>query len=91
MRVHSLAHSLALLLTHTLPTPLALPCANTLAHSLAHPLVDIRRTQVTVTGWLALACIISLVVVTVGGAFLLVRRFTGAAKPHTLHVKSGDA
>eukprot|EP00195_Chlamydomonas_chlamydogama_P004977 CAMPEP_0202901334 /NCGR_PEP_ID=MMETSP1392-20130828/14194_1 /ASSEMBLY_ACC=CAM_ASM_000868 /TAXON_ID=225041 /ORGANISM="Chlamydomonas chlamydogama, Strain SAG 11-48b" /LENGTH=885 /DNA_ID=CAMNT_0049587883 /DNA_START=46 /DNA_END=2703 /DNA_ORIENTATION=- len=48
-------------------------------------------STVTVTGWVALACIISLIVVMVGGAFLAYKRFIGADKPHTLHVKMGDA
>ncbi len=49
-------------------------------------------STVTVTGWVALACIISLIVVIVGGSVLLYRRFvTGEDKPHTLHVKMGDA
>jgi Golgi apparatus protein 1 len=46
---------------------------------------------VTVTGWVALACIISLIVVIIGGAFMLWKRVVGADKPHTLHVKMGDA
>lgn len=48
-------------------------------------------STVTVTGWVALACIISLVVVIVGGSFILFKRFVGGEKPHTLHVKMGDA
>ena len=54
-------------------------------------LVDSRGSAVTVTGWVALACIISLVVVIIGGSFVVYRRFIGADKPHTLHVKMGDA
>jgi Golgi apparatus protein 1 len=46
---------------------------------------------VTVTGWVALACIISIVVVAIGGSVLAYRRFSGQDKPHTLHVKMGDA
>lgn len=46
---------------------------------------------VTVTGWAALACMLSLVAVTVLGAALLVRRLTGQDKPHTQYLKSGDA
>ncbi|GFH19709.1 uncharacterized protein HaLaN_16706 [Haematococcus lacustris] len=48
-------------------------------------------STVTVTGWVALACIISLIVVIIGGSFMLYKRFIGADKPHTLHVKMGDA
>ena len=48
-------------------------------------------TGVTVTGWAALACILSLIAVSILGAVLLVRRLTGADKPHTQYVKSGDA
>lgn len=48
-------------------------------------------TGVTVTGWAALACIISLVVVTALAGVLMVRRLTGQDKPHTQYVKSGDA
>ncbi len=47
-------------------------------------------STVTVTGWVALACIISLIVVIIGGAFMLYKRLAGADKPHTLHVKMGD-
>ena len=47
-------------------------------------------SAVTVTGWVALACIMSLVVVAVGGSYMLYRRVTGADKPHTVHVKMGD-
>lgn len=48
-------------------------------------------STVTVTGWVALACIISIVVVLVGSVFLAYQRFITAEKPHTLHVKMGDA
>jgi len=48
-------------------------------------------STVTVTGWVALACIMSLVVVIIGGTFMLYRRVMGEDKPHTLHVKMGDA
>ena len=54
-------------------------------------LVDQRSSAVTVTGWVALACIFSLVIVIIGGTFVVYRRFIGADKPHTLHVKMGDA
>jgi Golgi apparatus protein 1 len=47
-------------------------------------------SAVTVTGWVALACIVSLVVVAVGGTYMLYRKVTGADKPHTVHVKMGD-
>lgn len=48
-------------------------------------------STITVTGWVALACIVSLIVVIIGGAVILYRRLVGAEKPHTLHVKMGDA
>ncbi|MEW5310424.1 MAG: hypothetical protein WDW38_002223 [Sanguina aurantia] len=48
-------------------------------------------STVTVTGWVALACIVSIVVVLVGSVFLAYQRFITAEKPHTLHVKMGDA
>jgi Golgi apparatus protein 1 len=48
-------------------------------------------STVTVTGWVALACIISLILVIIGGSFMAYRRFMGEDKPHTLHVKMGDA
>lgn len=57
-------------------------------------LVDPYRRDggsVTVTGWVALACILSLILVSVGGMVMLVRRMTGQDKPHTQYVKSGDA
>lgn len=47
--------------------------------------------SVTVTGWVALACIMSLVAVSIGGLALLYRRLTGGDRPHTQYVKSGDA
>lgn len=57
------------------------------------PLSPSPSAQVTVTGWVALVCIMSMVVVLVGGAFILFRRLSGADRSHTLyqHVKSGDA
>jgi Golgi apparatus protein 1 len=57
-------------------------------------LVDPYRrdgTNVTVTGWVALACIMSLVIVSVGGLVMVYRRVIGADRPHTQYVKSGDA
>jgi Golgi apparatus protein 1 len=48
-------------------------------------------SAVTVTGWVALACMLSIVVVAIWGMVLLYRRVTGADKPHTQYVKSGDA
>ncbi|GAX77303.1 hypothetical protein CEUSTIGMA_g4749.t1 [Chlamydomonas eustigma] len=48
-------------------------------------------SAVTVTGWVALACIVSLVVVIIGGTLVVYRRFIGVDKPHTMHVKMGDA
>ncbi|KAF5838865.1 hypothetical protein DUNSADRAFT_2034 [Dunaliella salina] len=51
-------------------------------------------STVTVTGWVALACIISLIVVIIGGAFMMYKRFMGIDKPYTLispHVRDGDA
>lgn len=47
-------------------------------------------STVTVTGWAALACIISLIVVIIGGAYMGYRRLMGTDKPYTLHLKSGD-
>ncbi|KAG2435442.1 hypothetical protein HYH02_011942 [Chlamydomonas schloesseri] len=61
------------------------------AAGLESVLVDADSSTVTVTGWVALACIISLIVVFVGGAVMLYKRLVGAEKPHTLHIKSGDA
>ncbi len=37
-------------------------------------------STVTVTGWVALACIVSMVVVIIGGIIVVVRRLTGRAK-----------
>lgn len=57
-------------------------------------LVDPYRRDggsVTVTGWVALACILSLILVSIGGLTMLYRRFAGVDRPHTQYVKSGDA
>lgn len=57
-------------------------------------LVDPYRRDggsVTVTGWVALACIMSLILVSTGGLVMLYRRFAGVDRPHTQYVKSGDA
>ena len=48
-------------------------------------------SAVTVTGWAALACMLSIVLVAVGGLVAVYRRLTGADRPHTQYVKSGDA
>jgi Golgi apparatus protein 1 len=48
-------------------------------------------SAVTVTGWAALACLASMFVVAAGAGVLAYRRATGADKPHTQYVKSGDA
>jgi golgi apparatus protein 1 len=48
-------------------------------------------SAVTVTGWVALACMMSLVVVFFGGLIMLYRKYSGIDKPQTLHVKMGDA
>ncbi len=48
-------------------------------------------STVTVTGWVALACIMSIIVVLCGSAYMLYRRASGVDKPHTMHVKMGDA
>jgi Golgi apparatus protein 1 len=48
-------------------------------------------SAVTVTGWVALLCMLSIVVVVVWGSVLLYRRVAGLDKPHTQYVKSGDA
>eukprot|EP00879_Flechtneria_rotunda_P000602 GHRR01000712.1.p1 GENE.GHRR01000712.1~~GHRR01000712.1.p1 ORF type:complete len:883 (+),score=207.41 GHRR01000712.1:2504-5152(+) len=64
------------------------------AAGLESMLVDPYRRDggsVTVTGWVALACIMSLVLVSFGGVVMLYRRVTGVDKPHTQYVKSGDA
>lgn len=54
-------------------------------------LIDPYQSAITVTGWVALACIMSIIVVIVGGATMVYQRITTAEKPHTLHVKMGDA
>jgi Golgi apparatus protein 1 len=57
-------------------------------------LVDPYRrdgSSVTITGWAALACVVSLVAVGVGGLLLVYRRLSGVDRPHTQYVKSGDA
>lgn len=46
---------------------------------------------VTITGWAALLCVVSMFVVAAGAAVAVYRRATGADKPHTQYVKSGDA
>jgi Golgi apparatus protein 1 len=46
---------------------------------------------VTVTGWLAFACIVSFIVVGFGSMVIVYRRVAGVDKPHTQYVKSGDA
>lgn len=64
------------------------------AAGLESVLVDPYRRDggsVTVTGWVALACIFSLVLVSGGGMVMLYRRLMGVDKPHTQYVKSGDA
>lgn len=64
------------------------------AAGLESVLVDPYRRDggsVTVTGWVALACILSLILVSTGGLVMLVRRFAGVDRPHTQYVKSGDA
>ncbi|KAI8477290.1 MAG: hypothetical protein J3K34DRAFT_398918 [Monoraphidium minutum] len=48
-------------------------------------------SAVTITGWAALLCLVSMGVVAAGAAVLLFRRYTGVDKPHTQYVKSGDA
>lgn len=45
---------------------------------------------VTVTGWVALACIASIVLVGIGGMIAAYRRLTGADRPHTTYVRVGD-
>jgi len=45
---------------------------------------------ITLTGWVALAALASLVVVIVGGAALAYRRWAGLDKPLTIVTKSGD-
>jgi Golgi apparatus protein 1 len=58
-------------------------------------LVDPYRSgsTVTVTGWVALLCLVSIAVVAIGSAAAVYRRVSGLDKPHTqyVHVKSGDA
>lgn len=57
-------------------------------------LVDVYArdgSTVTVTGWVAFACIVSLVLVTLGGLYVLYRNIMGLDKPHTQFVKEGDA
>eukprot|EP00878_Enallax_costatus_P007022 GHUV01007359.1.p1 GENE.GHUV01007359.1~~GHUV01007359.1.p1 ORF type:complete len:595 (+),score=136.49 GHUV01007359.1:1595-3379(+) len=64
------------------------------AAGLESVLVDPYRRDggsVTVTGWVALACIFSLVLVSCGGMVMLYSRWLGLDKPHTQYVKSGDA
>jgi golgi apparatus protein 1 len=64
------------------------------AAGLESVLVDPYRTgggSVTVTGWAALACLLSLAAVAVGGMVVLVRRLSGVDRPHTQYIKSGDA
>lgn len=62
------------------------------ASRMAPAAISVRAgTGVTVTGWAALACMISLVLVTMLAGVVLVRRITGQDKPHTQYVKSGDA
>lgn len=64
------------------------------AAGLESVLVDPYRRDggsVTVTGWVAFACIMSLILVTVGGLVMMYRRFAGVDRPHTQYVKSGDA
>jgi len=46
---------------------------------------------VTVTGWLAFACILSIVAVTLGSVAVMYRRMAGLDKPHTTYIKSGDS
>jgi hypothetical protein len=45
---------------------------------------------VTVTGWAALACIVSFIVVVIWGAALAYRRVSGIDRPHTQYVRDGD-
>lgn len=59
--------------------------------ALVDPYATDVASTVTVTGWVALACIISLIIVVIGGGVLLYRRFVGTDKAHTVHVKMGDA
>lgn len=48
-------------------------------------------SAVTVTGWVALVCVVSMCVVAVASVVILYRRVTGIDRPHTQYVKSGDA
>eukprot|EP00854_Cymbomonas_tetramitiformis_P013737 gene13737-16236_t len=57
------------------------------------PLINTDQSgvaMVTVTGWVALACIAALVVVIFGGAYYGYRKVTGQDKPYTLVLKGGD-
>jgi len=47
-------------------------------------------STVTVTGWVALACIFSIVLVSLASVVVVVRRVAGVDKPHTQFVKAGD-
>ena len=48
-------------------------------------------SMVTLTGWIALASIASLIVVIVGLGIWGYRKYTGRDKPYTMVMKSGDA
>ncbi|KAI8475756.1 MAG: hypothetical protein J3K34DRAFT_453290 [Monoraphidium minutum] len=50
-----------------------------------------QGSAVTVTGWAALLCLVSIAVVGVSAVVLGYRRYAGIDKPHTQYVKSGDA
>ena len=45
---------------------------------------------ITLTGWVALAALVSLVIVVVGGIVLGYRRWAGLDKPVTVVTKQGD-
>lgn len=45
---------------------------------------------ITLTGWVALAALIALVVVIVGAVVFGYRRYMGLDKPYTIVTKSGD-
>jgi len=45
---------------------------------------------ITLTGWVALAALVSLVVVVVGGIVFAYRKFAGLDKPYTIVTKQGD-
>lgn len=45
---------------------------------------------ITLTGWVALAALVSLVVVVVGAIVFAYRKFTGMDKPYTIVTKQGD-